>query len=55
MLKKLIEWFYENLHDLLDTHTHTHTHRCLFITEDWNEKVGNQEIPGVTGKCGFGV
>ena len=23
MLKKLIEWFYENLHDLLNTHAHT--------------------------------
>ena len=22
---------------------------------DWNEKVGSQEIPGVTGKCGLGV
>ena len=21
----------------------------------WNAKVGNQEIPGVTGKCGFGI
>ena len=27
----------------------------LFITEDWNAKVGNQEIPGVTGKFGLGV
>ena len=27
----------------------------LFITEDWNTKVGSQEIPGVTGKFGFGV
>ena len=35
---------------------HTCTHKdVLFITEDWNEKVGSQEIPGVTGKCGFGV
>ena len=22
---------------------------------DWNSKVGNQEIPGVTGKFGLGV
>ena len=22
---------------------------------DWNEKVGSQEIPGVTGKFGLGV
>ena len=27
----------------------------LFIIGDWNEKVGSQEIPGVTGKSGLGV
>ena len=27
----------------------------LFIIGDWNEKVGSQEIPGVTGKIGLGV
>ena len=27
----------------------------LFITGDWNAKVGIQEIPGVTGKFGLGV
>ena len=27
----------------------------LFIIEDWNAKVGTQEIPGVTGKFGLGV
>ena len=27
----------------------------LFIIRDWNAKVGNQEIPGVTGKFGLGV
>ena len=27
----------------------------LFITDYWNAKVGSQEIPGVTGKFGFGV
>ena len=27
----------------------------LFITGSWNEKVGSQEIPGVTGKLGFRV
>ena len=26
----------------------------LFIIGDWNAKVGNQEIPGVTGKLGLG-
>ena len=27
----------------------------LFIIEDWNTKVGNQEIPGETGTIGLGV
>ena len=27
----------------------------LFIIGDWGAKVGSQEIPGVTGKFGFGV
>ena len=27
----------------------------LFITGDWNTKVGSQEILGVTGKFGLGV
>ena len=27
----------------------------LFITGDWNAKVGSQEIAGVTGKSGHGV
>ena len=27
----------------------------LFILSDWNAKVGNQELPGVTGKFGLGV
>ena len=27
----------------------------LFIIEDWNAKVGTQEMPGVTGKFGLGV
>ena len=27
----------------------------LFIVEDWNAKVRNQEIPGVTGKFSLGV
>ena len=29
--------------------------RSLFIIEDWNAKVGRQEIPGLTGKFGFGI
>ena len=27
----------------------------LSVIEDWNAKIGSQEIPGVTGKFGFGV
>ena len=27
----------------------------LFIIWDWNAKVGSQETPGVTGKCGLGI
>ena len=27
----------------------------LYITGDWNAKVGSQETPGVTGKFGLGV
>ena len=27
----------------------------LFITGDWNAKVGSQEIPGIRGKFGHGV
>ena len=53
-----VEWlFYEELQDLVElTHTHTHTHKdVLFIIGDWNAKVRNQEIPGITGKFGLGV
>ena len=28
---------------------------ALFITGDWNAKVGSQKVPGVTGKFGLGV
>ena len=27
----------------------------LFITGDWNAKVGSQEILGITGKFGLGI
>ena len=45
-----IEWFYEDLQDLLEPKKDV-----LFIIGDWNAKVGSQEIPGVTGKFGPGV
>ena len=47
-----LEWFYEDLQDLLEL---TPEKDVLFITWDWNAKVGSQEIPGVTGKFGLGV
>ena len=47
-----VEWFYEDLQDLLEL---TPRKDVLFITGDWNAKVGSQEIPGVTGKFGLGV
>ena len=45
-----IEWFYEDLQDLIEL---TPKKDVLFIIGDWNAKVGNQEIPGVTGKFGL--
>ena len=47
-----IEQFYEDLQDILEL---TPKKDVLFIIEDWNAKVGSQEIPGVTGKFGLGV
>ena len=47
-----VEWVYEDLQDLLELIPQKDV---LFITGDWNAKVGNQEIPGVTGKFGLGV
>ena len=41
-----VECFHEDLQDLLEL---THKKDVLFITGDWNAKVGSQEIPGVTG------
>ena len=45
-----VEWFYEDLQDLLEL---TSKKDILFITGNWNTKVGSQEIPGVTGKFGL--
>ena len=47
-----VELFYEDLQDLLEL---TLQKDVLFITGDWNAKVGSQETPGVTGKFGLGV
>ena len=47
-----VEWFYEDLPDLLEL---TPKKDVLFIIGDWNAKTGNQETPGITGKFGLGV
>ena len=47
-----VEQFYEDPRDLLEL---TPKKDVLFITGDWNAKVGSQETPGVTGKFGFGI
>ena len=47
-----VEWFYENIQDVLEL---TPQKDVLFITGDWNAKVGRQEISGITGKFGLGV
>ena len=45
-----VEWFYEDLQDLLEL-----TPKKDVIIGEENAKVGSQEIPGVTGKFGVGV
>ena len=47
-----VEQFYEDLQDFLGL---TPIKVVLFLGGDWNEKVGSQEMPGVTGKFGLGV
>ena len=47
-----VEWFYEDLQDLLEL---TPKKDVLFILGDWNAKVGSQETPGVTGKFCLGI
>ena len=42
-----VEQFYEDPQDLLEL---TMKKDVLFIIEDWNAKVGSQEIPGDIGK-----
>ena len=47
-----VERFCEDLQDLLEL---TPKKDVLFITGDWNTKVGSQETPGATGKFGLGI
>ena len=53
LMPKKLKW---NGSMIRPSRTNTHTQKDVnFITEDWNSKVGSQEIPGVTGKFGLGV
>ena len=47
-----VEWFYENLQDLLEL---TSLKDVLFIIGVWSAKVRSQETPGVTSKFVLGV
>ena len=47
-----VERFCEDLQDLLELPPKKDV---LFITGDWNAKVGSQETSGVTGKFGLGA
>ena len=48
--KDEVEWFYEDLQDPVEL---TPKKDVFFIIGDWNAKVGSEETPGVTGKCGL--
>ena len=47
-----VEWFYEDLQDLLDL---TPKKDVLFIIGGSNAQVGSQETPGITSKFGLGM
>ena len=47
-----VEWFYEDLQDLLET---IPKKDVFLIIGDRNAKVGSQETLGVTGKFGLGI
>ena len=47
-----VERFYEDLQDLLEL---TPQNDALFITGDWNGKLGCQQKSVVTGKFGLGI
>ena len=47
-----VERFYEDLQDILEL---TPQKDVLFTIGAWNEKVGSQETPGVTGKFGLWI
>ena len=45
-----VEWFYEDLQDFLEL---TPKKGVIFITGDWNEKVGSQESCNPQGQFGL--
>ena len=47
-----VEQFYEDLQDVLEL---TLKKDVLFITGDWNAKVGSQETPAIIGKFDLGI
>ena len=47
-----VEWFYEDLEDVLEL---TPRKDALFIIRDWSIKLESQETSGVTGKFSLGV
>ena len=47
-----VQWFYEYLQDLLELAPQKDV---LFISGNWNAKVGSQETPEVTSKFGLRV
>ena len=47
-----VEWFYEDVQDLLEL---IPKKDVLFIIGDWNAKQGSQETPGGTGKFDLGI
>ena len=51
--KAEVEWFYEDLQDLLELTLKKKD--VLFIKGDWNAKIRSQETPGVTGKIDLGI
>ena len=50
--KAEVEWFYEDLQDLLEL---TPKKDVLCIIGDWSAKLGSQETPRVKGKFGLGI
>ena len=49
-----VEWFYENLEDLLELTPKKKKKDVFFMIGDCHAKVGSQGIPGVTGQFGLG-